>query len=119
VLILARHSAGGVTLGFVQFESQLGVWRPGTEKEEHVGDKIAFATPWNQLEAGLLFGLQLPRLVFREEPVQGSVFDIGVTDVFIHQVPAGPIAGEAKKALGQVFLKWQAAVRTKYYELPG
>ena len=117
VLILARHCAGGVILGFVQFESKSGVLKPGTEKERQASDRMAFPTPWNQLEAGILFGLQLPLLVFREEPVEGGVFDIGVTDVFIHRMPAGTIAGEAKKALGQVFLKWQAAVRTNYYEL--
>jgi hypothetical protein len=117
VLILARHCAGGVVLGFVQFESKSGVLKPGTEKERQASDRMAFPTPWNQLEAGILFGLQLPLLVFREEPVEGGVFDIGVTDVFIHRMPAGTIAGEAKKALGQVFLKWQAAVRTNYYEL--
>ena len=119
VLILARHCAGGVILGFVQFESKLGILKPGTERQKEANDRIAFPTPWNQLEAGILFGLQLPLLVFREEAVEGGVFDVGVTDVFIHKMPARTIAGDAKKALGQVFLKWQAAVRTKYYELSG
>ena len=71
VLILARHCAGGVVLGFVQFESKSGVLKPGTEKERQASDRMAFPTPWNQLEAGILFGLQLPLLVFREEPVAG------------------------------------------------
>ncbi len=116
VLILARHCAGGVILGFTQFESKSGISKPDTKKHKH-SSRTVFPTPWNQLEAGVLFGLQLPLLVFREEGIEGGVFDVGVTDVFIHKMPAGSIAGEEKKGLAQVFLKWQSAVRAKYYDL--
>lgn len=115
VLILARHCAGGVILGFTQFQSGSGILRPGTKKQKKLSSTTLFPTPWNQLEAGILFGLQLPLLVFREEGIEGGVFDVGVTDVFIHKMPSGGIAGEEKKGLAQVFLKWQADVRAKYY----
>jgi hypothetical protein len=118
VLILARHCAGGLILGFTQFQSKAGVSRPGTKKEKKVSSLSFFPSPWNHLEAGILFGLQLPLLVFREEGVEGGIFDIGVTDVFIHKMPPGNISGEEKKGLAQVFLKWQGAVRAKYYGSP-
>jgi len=57
----------------------------------------------------------LPLLVFRERTIKGGVFDVGVTDVFVHPMPVVPISKENKDALKQVFLKWSAKVRDHYY----
>ena len=72
-------------------------------------------TPWNHLESGILFGLGLPLLIFRESRIEGGVFDPGVTDVFIHPMPSPADESARKTALGEVFLKWQAEVRRHYY----
>src|SRR5437764_5332665 len=72
--------------------------------------------PWNHLEAGILFGLRLPLLSFREKEIEGGVFDRGVSDVFIHDMPAPGDNAAQKAGLGDVFLKWQAEVRRHYYE---
>jgi len=63
-----------------------------------------------------LFGMRLPLLVFADEGVTGGVFDKGVTDVFIHKMPTSAISPSAKKALTAVFQKWQASVRSHYYQ---
>ena len=86
VLTLARHCSGGVILGFSQFEASVGTWKKGTPFELSVpeNETALFSTPWNQLEAGILFALQIPLLVFRESRVAGGVFDNGVTDLFVH-----------------------------------
>ena len=115
VLTIARHCAGGVILGFVQFRAEKGLSKPGTSEEKRISAPANFPTPWNQLEAGILFSLGLPLLVFREEGISGGVFDHGVTDVFIHRMPTGSISLTDKKALRGVFLKWQASVRNYYY----
>jgi hypothetical protein len=115
VLVLARHCSGGVILGFEQFRSLNGIKKPGTPEETTHTSPIGFPTPWNNLEAGVLFGLGLPLLIFREPVVDGGVFDAGVTDVFIHPMPAKADDAERKGALGDVFLKWQADVRRHYY----
>lgn len=75
-----------------------------------------FPTPWNHLEAGILFGLQLPLPVFAEDGITGGVFDRGVTDVFIHRMPVPTMSASSKKALTAVFQKWQASVRNHYYK---
>jgi hypothetical protein len=54
-------------------------------------------------------------LIFREPGIEGGVFDPGVSDVFIHQMPAPSDAMGRKEALSDVFLKWQAEVRRHYY----
>jgi hypothetical protein len=74
-----------------------------------------FPTPWNQLETGILFALDLPLLVFREKGVSGGVFDHGVTDVFIHEMPTGRVAPTKRRALREIIRKWSADVQVRYY----
>lgn len=112
---IARHCAGGIILGFSQFRADTGVWKSDTPYAKTILEPCHFPTPWNQLEAGILFTLGLPLLVFREENIRGGVFDNGVTDAFIHKMPSGRMSAQDKAALHGVFLKWQAAVRNHYY----
>jgi hypothetical protein len=80
------------------------------------GRSVAFPTPWNQLEAGILFSLGVPLLVFRDQHVSGGVFDKGVTDLFVHQLPDPNKSKESRKALQEVIRKWASKVRTHYYK---
>lgn len=113
VLVIARHCAGGVILGFEQYRSLQGINKPGTSHQDYRDSITSFPTPWNQLEAGILFGLRLPLLIFREADISGGIFDMGVSEVFIHPMPDD---ASDTQALNDVFLKWQANVRQKYYE---
>lgn len=119
VYVIAKHCSGGLVLGFRQFTATAGIWKQGTKDQKRLsrGQSEHFPTPWNHLEAGILFGLQLPLLIFREEPMTGGVFDEGVTDVFIHNMPAGDIKGANLEAFREVLLKWSARVREHYYRL--
>jgi hypothetical protein len=119
VLIVAKHCAGGVILGFSQFETDSGFWKRGTPEQNKSRSRVAFPSAWNQLEAGILFGLRVPLLIFREDGITGGVFDPGVSDVFVHKMPTVAMREVRDKGLTQVFLKWQAAVRSHYYELAG
>ena len=105
---------GGVILGLEQVRVAAGLWEPGTAKESPITRPARISTAWNHLEAGILLGLQLPLLIFKEEGVDGGVFDNRVTDVFVHPMPDSKTAGTA--GLDEVFLRWQARVRTTYYE---
>lgn len=111
VYVIAKHCAGGVILGFSQFVAQEGTSKPGTSNEKKVAN-AKYPSPWNHLEAGVLFSLGLPLLVFREEGISGGVFDDGVTDVFVHRMP-----GDAETDVGvrEVFLKWRSKVDRVYY----
>jgi hypothetical protein len=116
VMLVARHCSGGLILGFEQYRSLGGIRKPGTPEEESHDQHVCIPTEWNHLEAGILFGLRLPILIFREHGIEGGVFDPGVSDVFIHEMPTPKDAKARREALGDVFLKWQAEVRRHYYE---
>jgi hypothetical protein len=121
VSVIAKHCSGGIILGFQQFIATAGIWKPGTkEKRSLSGGKTEhFPSPWNHLEAGIIFGLQLPLLIFREEPVRGGVFDEGVTDVFIHSISYKKLQDAKLEAFREVLLKWSAKVREHYYRVGG
>ncbi|HEU5110903.1 MAG TPA: hypothetical protein VFT95_20370 [Micromonosporaceae bacterium] len=114
VYAIARHCSGGLILGFEQMRVTAGLVKPETPKEEAIGAPVAVPTPWNNLEAGILFGLGLPLMIFREKGVSGGVFDNGVTDVFVHRMPTA--RDRNNDQLKQVFRNWQAEVRHHYYE---
>jgi hypothetical protein len=111
VIGIAKHCAGGIILGFEQFRSLDGIYKPGGAAEERRPSATSFPTPWNHLEAGILFGLGLPVLIFRDAGISGGIFDTGVSGAFIHPIP---VPG-ANESLNEVFLKWQATVRRQYY----
>jgi hypothetical protein len=119
VYVIARHCSGGIILGFQQLTVTAGIWKKGTKEQKRVprGKPECLPTPWNHLEAGILFGMQLPLLIFREEPVRGGVFDEGVSDVFIHSMPAGEMTRQNLEAFREVLLKWSAKVREHYYRV--
>jgi hypothetical protein len=111
VAVLAKHCSGAVILGFEQMFAEKVVVKRGTPGEKERRD-VSMPTEWNHLEAGIMFGLGLPLLVFREDGVSGGIFDNGVTDAFIHRMPK---RSERNEGLAEVFLRWQARVRTHYY----
>jgi hypothetical protein len=115
VAVIARSCFGAVILGFEQFRSLEGVLKPGTDHEEAITAPRSFPTPWNHLEAGILFGLRRPLLIFREEGVTGGVFDVGVTDAFVHRMPSGDLTLGDPQELRNLILRWQGRVRELYY----
>lgn len=120
VLLIARHCAGGLILGFEQFQATSGTWKRGLgakdgERKLSAKEAVSFPSPWNHLEAGILFGLGLPLLIFREGTISGGVFDNGVTDVFIHKMPGQKITARDRESLKEVFLKWYGKISTHYY----
>jgi hypothetical protein len=116
VIQIARRCSGGIVLGFTQIMVHAGTVKPGVQDKPLT--ETPFPTPWNHLEAGILFSLRLPVLVFRESGITGGIFDEGVTDVFVHKMPttADFARGSAFK---EVLMKWQARVRNHYYEWEG
>ena len=111
MLVIAKHCAGAVILGFEQFRVDRGTSKPGTAAEARLKESRPLPSDWNNLEAGILFGLGLPLLIFREQGIRGGIFDDGVTDVYTHTMPAK----RNVPGMDDVFLKWQADVRTHYY----
>lgn len=115
VIVLARHCSGGVILGFEQFHAPGGIWKRGAKEQRKQSGAVRLPSPWNHMEAAVLFGLGLPLLVFAEEGIAGGVFDTGVTDAFVAPMPSPGMDADAKRGFKAVFQKWQAGVRSHYY----
>ena len=115
VLRMVRHCSGGIILGFEQFRATQGEFKPSSPNVTAINSPVSFPTPWNQLEAGILFSAGLPMLIFREQGISGGVFDVGTSEVFIHQMPNPTLGQQALDDLDSVFQNWVARVRTHYY----
>jgi hypothetical protein len=113
VLLIARRCSGAVVLGFRQIVARDAVAKPWLQNSSVVKN-AAFPTPWNQIEAGIVFALRLPLLVFREEGISGGVFDNGVTDVFLQHLPSGGFSAEQKQQARESIQHWVARVRIEY-----
>jgi hypothetical protein len=117
VYVIAKHCHGGLILGYEQFQATSGTWKRGAREERKMAEAsaVSFPSPWNQLEAGILFGLRLPLLIFREADVYGGIFDVGTTEVFIHPTPPPALTRPKRRELKEIFLKWYAKVSDHYY----
>lgn len=114
VLRMVRHCSGGIILGFEQFRARTGEWRAGSKNASKATD-VSFPTPWNQLEAGILFGAGVPMMIFKEPDIGGGVFDVGSTEVFVHQIPTTAMSKQTLDDLDSVFQTWVGRVRAHYY----
>lgn len=112
---MVRHCAGGVILGFGQLEASSGLAKRGTSAERTIEDVLLLPSAWNHLEAGIIYAAGLPVLVFREDGVQGGIFDPGVTDAFIHKMPKPRLDESERQDLRDLLLRWQTDVRRRYY----
>jgi hypothetical protein len=119
VVMIARRCAGAMILGYTQMQATEVIIKPGIpipegEEEARKPKNVKFPTPWNQLEAGILFSLRLPLMVFREKGISGGIFDVGTSDVFINLLPVGPVSDETKEQLIYSVQNWAARVREHY-----
>jgi|SoiMethySBSTD1v2_1073268.scaffolds.fasta_scaffold76347_4 hypothetical protein len=113
VYLIARHCSGGVILGYSQSIAETLIIKPDTPYERKT-QNVKAPTPWNQLEAGILFSLRVPLMVFREDGVTGGVFDDGVTDVFVNKLPVGAIKRATEHQLIAAIQSWVSRVREHY-----
>ncbi len=111
--ILARACYGGLILGFEQCLSQMAVQKRGTLSEKAVHG-LLHPTPWNQLEAGMLFALRKPLLIMRQPGVEGGIFDPGVSESFIVTLPTGQPTELEERNIASVVKSWASEVAKSY-----
>ena len=114
---MIKHCSGGIVLGFEQYEAKDVRFRKGVKGQSRkLRDPVCFPTPWNQLEAGILFSLKLPILVFREPRIEGGIFDQGIIEDFTHEMPKPKMPKAKCDELDSLFLRWAGEVRNQYHE---
>jgi Protein of unknown function (DUF4231) len=114
VLRAARHCYGGIILGFEQIRLQSGTAKAGTPLVTTISAPTPLPSPWNQLEAGVLFSLDLPIIVFKEAEVSGGVFDAAVNDVLIQPMPTLPLSSDDHKAMVGAIQQWHDRVQARF-----
>jgi hypothetical protein len=117
VMVMARHVCGGVILGFEQFCATDGVSKPGTVRETKLGTPAFFPSPWNQLEAGILYTVGVPLLILRERSITGGIFDQGVSRWFTHTLPRSEELEQQRSVLSSVIADWRAKVTERFYSI--
>jgi hypothetical protein len=117
VTVLVRHCSGGLILGFQQFLARGGTWKHGTAGQREAGSE-SFPTPWNHLEAGILYALARPLLVFHEASISGGIFDHGATGMFVHALPKASEFDAHQARITDVLRKWRDEVRKHFYQSP-
>jgi hypothetical protein len=116
VIGMVQHCSGGVVLGFEQYEAKNVTYRRGIKgHSKKLNGPLHFPTPWNHLEAGILYSHKLPILVFREPGITGGIFDVGIIADFTHVMPTPNMSRTAKDELDSLFQRWAAEVRTRYH----
>jgi hypothetical protein len=114
VCVLASNCSGALILGFRQMEAVTLVRKPGTSAER-TDEHVLLPTPWNHLETGVVYALRLPILVIRERGVEGGVFDLGSSELFVNEIDVDTIdEGDTMAALADVIASWGAEVGTHY-----
>jgi len=117
VYALARRCSGGIIMGFKQYEILSGTRKAGTRSEFRIqGNSVLISSPWNHIEAGVLFGLELPLIVFREEAVEGGIFEGGSSRTFVHPMPHPTMNRRQREYLRTALLKWADQVLQTYYD---
>jgi len=121
VCVIAAHCAGGLILGFEQFRATAGTFKflaqdaEGKNVSRPVKKLAQFPTPWNHMEASIMFSLGKPLMIMREQGISGGVFDQGVASTFTHELPKDLTAFANKRdQIRQVIKTWRSQVYATY-----
>lgn len=115
VLALGKRCCGALILGFEQVYSDKIFKKRGTPTESQVNN-VSLPTPWNHLEAGIMYAQRIPLLILREEGITGGIFDSGTVDGFVHDMPKLQASGPDRR-IDNILQRWSSEVISKYYEL--
>lgn len=95
---------GVVVFGFRQLHVGAGEWRPGTVEARSAADW--YATPWNQIEAGLAIMARAPVLVSGDIELSDGVFSPELWGECVFGLPPDSNPDERSKVLD----RWATSV---------
>jgi hypothetical protein len=113
---LARRCAGGLIIGFRQIAVPSCTFWPDTEWTEQGSPNSHFPTPWNQLEAGMLYSLGVPMLIFAEKGVTGGIFEKGMSNFFIHPFVCETFTEQDGEQMHEIISDWSRHVQNHYMD---
>jgi len=114
VVQIARGCSGAVILGYVKRRITGDEYRlaSGDTTVYTAASPLLLPTDWNHLEAGVVFGIGLPIMAFKEDGVSGGVFDKGAVSIFVHRVPMPDDLEATLPAARRAIERWAVQVHT-------
>jgi hypothetical protein len=94
---------GLITVGLPQLEVTSGTWRRGTDHELRLADQVLH-TPWNDIEAGIAVGLDIPILSIGSGCGKYGVFGLSSQGVGFEQAERGDALTEGE--LTELITSW-------------
>ena len=116
VIALMDRCEGTVVVALERYYLEAGVERRGSEREQRLG-AVSFPTSWNQIEAAMAYGRDLPLLVLVDEKLRCDGLLEKGNDWFVHQLPVNPAALESPPFRG-LLESWRAKVVKRRAEAP-
>lgn len=107
---LAQRCAGGMVLGFRQAATEKMTRWAGSAFERRDRATTYHPSPWNQLEAGILYSLGLPMLVLAEEGISGGIFDSSAAGHVVHAFTADGFDATEAERIRRLILDWSRDV---------
>jgi len=113
VTVLAKHCAGALILGFEEYQISDATKNLGGKERKSITNE-KWSTPWNQIEAGICRALRLPLMIFGEG-VNGGIFDVGSSDIFIQTIPRIEDFENSKPQINKTLASWRGEVEMQFY----
>lgn len=106
---------GAVILAMERFHSVKGIYREGSDREEHSNDQY-FTTIWTQIEAAMAYQLDLPLLILKEMKVKDEgMFDPGIHDWMVIRIDPMVPNDIKRDPLKAIIESWIEEVKRNYY----
>ena len=97
---------GAVIVGLERSYSPILFERRGSPDQRRI-THVASSTPWNQLEAGMAYQLELPLLILKERALRAEgILDPAIGDYFVTEFDIDVESRGLSKALKAVIHRW-------------
>lgn len=116
VIALMDRCEGTVVIALERYYLEAGVERRGSEREQRLG-AVSFPTSWNQIEAAMAYGRDLPLLVLVDEKLRCEGLLEKGNDWFVYELPVHPAALDSPAFRG-LLESWRAKVMKRRGEAP-
>lgn len=121
VCMIANNCFGGLILGFEQMRVTAGTRKHRARDNDcrdvskPIDSMLRFPTPWNHMEAGVLFALGKPLLIMCETGIEDGIFAMGTAGLYTQQLPGSlPALNTRRDQLEEVIRTWRGRVSTAY-----
>jgi hypothetical protein len=113
---LMLHCDGAVIVGFERRFARTAIEKRGASGERTLKD-VRTATPWNHLEAGMAFQLDLPLLILKDRTIHAEgILDQAVGEYLVFEFDLPAEARSLSRPMKKTIETWSAQVERRHAE---